>query len=76
MFIDLRKAFDSARHVDIFNLLMGCNIAKDVIELLWKIYGKDNTIYMLNGEDTEAVENEKGVKQGASTSPLLFNLLI
>ena len=51
IFIDLKKAFDSARHVDIFNLLMGCNISKDVIEILWKIYGKDSTIYLINQEE-------------------------
>ena len=76
LFIDLKKAFDSARHVDIFNLLMGYNVPKDVIELLWKIYEEDGTVYLINSEKQRPVCNQKGVKQGASTSPLLFNLLI
>ena len=49
---------------------------KDVIELLVKLYWNDSTRYLINGEQQEAVNNQKGVKQGASTSPILFNLLI
>ena len=38
VFVDLRKAFDSARHVDIFYALMEKRMPKDVIELLVKLY--------------------------------------
>ena len=38
IFIDLKKAFDSARHVDIFHLLMGEEVPSDIIKILWQIY--------------------------------------
>ena len=34
IFIDLKKAFDSARHVDIFQQLMGELVPKDIIKIL------------------------------------------
>ena len=41
IFIDLKKAFDSVRQADIFNILMEKRVPKDIIELLMKIYEKD-----------------------------------
>ena len=75
-FIDLKKAFDKVRYFDIFNLLMGIGAPKDVIQLLIKIYEHDDTKYKINGEISKSTENQKGVKQGASSSPILFNLII
>ena len=49
---------------------------KDVVKLLWQIYNRDASTYIINQIPQQAVENQKGVKQGASTSPILFNLLI
>ena len=76
IFIDLKKAFDSVRHVDIFQHLMGEEVPRDIIQLLLQIYNKDNSIFIINQEQQEAITNQKGVKQGASTSPILFNLLV
>ena len=50
IFIDLKKAFDSVRHVDIFQQLMGEGVPKDIIQLLWQIYEKDRSIYIINQE--------------------------
>ena len=41
VFVDLKKAFDKVRYPDIFQLLMGMEIPKDVIQILWKIYEND-----------------------------------
>ena len=49
VFIDLKKAFDKVRYTDIFDLLMGMEMPKDVLQLLWKIYENDETNYRING---------------------------
>ena len=43
IFIDLKKTFDSVRQADIFYILMEKRVPKDIIELLMKIYEKDQT---------------------------------
>ena len=48
IFIDLKKAFDSVRHVDLFQHLMGEEVPKDIIQLLLQIYNKDKSIYVIN----------------------------
>ena len=57
MFVDLKKAFDKVRYFDIFSLLQGLNVQKDVIELLFKIYENDETKYKINGETSQSTEN-------------------
>ena len=76
MFVDLKKAFDKVRYNDIFHLLQALEVPKDVLDILWKIYENDQTRYRINNTTTENIENQKGVKQGASSSPILFNLII
>lgn len=49
IFIDLRKAFDSCKQIDIFQLLMEHEVPKDIIQLIFKIYLEDST-YLVNGE--------------------------
>ena len=76
VFVDLKKAFDKVRYNDIFHLLQTLEVPKDVLDILWKIYENDQTRYRINNTTTENIENQKGVKQGASSSPILFNLII
>ena len=76
VFVDLKKAFDKVRYYDMFQLLLELEAPKDVIEILWKIYAHDQTSYRINNRIVMEVENQKGVKQGASSSPILFNLVI
>ena len=45
-----------------FELLMGMEVPKDIIEILWKIYEADDTTYKINNRVSEGVENQKGVK--------------
>lgn len=62
VFVDLKKAFDKVRYYDMFELLMGMEVPKDIIEILWKIYEADDTTYKINNRVSEGVENQKGVK--------------
>ena len=62
VFVDLKKAFDKVRYGDIFELLMGIEAPKDVVQMLWKIYEEDETTYKINGKTLKGIENQKGVK--------------
>ena len=57
VFIDLKKAFDSVRHSDLFHLLMGERVPKDIILLLLQIYNQDRSYYTINQETQQAVNN-------------------
>ena len=48
IFIDLKKVFDLARYADIFNMLIGKLVPKDIIQILMKIYEKDYSHFVLN----------------------------
>ena len=76
IFIDLEKAFDSVNQGDIIELLTIRNIPLQIIKLFISIYEHNKTHLSINNENLGEIEIQKGVKQGASTSPLLFNLVI
>ena len=76
IFIDLEKAFDSVNQGDIIELLAIRNIPLQIIKLFISIYEHNKTHLSINNENLGEIEIQKGVKQGASTSPLLFNLVI
>ena len=76
IFIDLEKAFDSVNQGDIMELLAIRNIPLQIIKLFISIYEHNKTHLSINNENLGEIEIQKGVKQGASTSPILFNLVI
>ena len=76
IFIDLEKAFDSVNQGDIIELLTIRNIPLQIIKLFISIYEHNKTHLSINNENLGEIEIQKGVKQGASTSPILFNLVI
>ena len=76
IFIDLEKAFDSVNQGDIIELLTIRNVPLQIIKLIIAIYEHNKTHLSINNENLGEIEIQKGVKQGASTSPLLINLII
>ena len=73
--IDLQKAFDSVDREILFEMLQESGIDETVTDLLKSAYAGEKSTLMLNGERTEPFNIEKGVRQGACTSPILFNLV-
>ena len=76
IFIDLEKAFDSVNQGDILEMMVNRNIPKPLIQLFIGIYEHNITSLTINNEPIGEIMIEKGFKQGASTSPILFNLIM
>ena len=74
-FIDLRKAFDSIKRNQLFAILRHHNYPADAVAILQEMYEKETSRLILNGVPDEEWQVKRGVRQGAVTSPLLFNLI-
>ena len=72
--IDIKKAFDSVEREQTFNLLELSGYDQHEAGLLKAIYRTETSSLILNGKVTNAFRIHQGVRQGASSSPLLFNL--
>ena len=74
-FIDLRKAFDSIKRKQLFQILRQHEYPLDTIAILQEMYEKETSRLILNGIPDAEWKVKRGVRQGAVTSPLLFNLI-
>ncbi len=72
--IDLQKAFDSIRRDQLFGLLTKHQFPISAINLVKMLYQNENSALVLNRNRSNNWSVNKGVRQGASSSPLLFNL--
>jgi hypothetical protein len=72
--IDLQKAFDSIRRDHLFELLHKHKFPVDTINLVKLLYQNESSALLLNRNRSDKWQVNKGVRQGASSSPLLFNL--
>ena len=72
VFIDLTKAFDSVEFNAVTNALERQGIPLSVQTALRNIFDESKSIVTFNGEEVE-IEVRRGVRQGDSLSPKLFN---
>ena len=75
-FIDLEKAFDRVQLRDIIHLLYDRQIPHNLIKTIENIYTGNSAQAKVNNEYTEPIPTEKGIRQGDSLSPLLFNIVM
>jgi hypothetical protein len=73
-FIDYSKAFDTVQHKLMINCLSRLGIDGKDIRLLINLYWEQTAAIRIDGEISEDLLIEKGVRQGCVLSPLLFNL--
>uniref|UniRef100_A0A803T0U9 ribonuclease H n=1 Tax=Anolis carolinensis TaxID=28377 RepID=A0A803T0U9_ANOCA len=77
-FIDFRAAFDSISRIKLWEKLGSTSIDKRLLQLIRSLH--EGTTLKIRcssqGHLTRAVETEKGVKQGCTLAPLLFNFYI
>lgn len=52
-FIDLRKAFDSIKRNQLFDILKEYDYPKDVVAILQEMYAKETSRLILNGDPDE-----------------------
>lgn len=75
-FIDLEKAYDSVPRSKLWEALRIIGVSAELTALIKELY-KNNVAYVKNGKElSEPIETTKGLRQGCSLSPLLFNVYI
>ena len=74
--IDVAKAFDSVPHESIFRALIRHKAPPSFIELVRDQYADSYTSIAYKDLSSKKIKILRGVKQGDSLSPLLFNLVI
>ena len=75
-FIDLAGAFDSCNHDLLWKRLDEEGLSSKIIMKIRELYGNAKTRIRANGKLTEDVQILKGVLQGETLSPTLFNLFL
>jgi hypothetical protein len=74
IFIDLQKAFDSIDREQLLDMLVEMRFPAEVRTLTQMMYATESSSLSLNHTLQAPWPVNKGVRQGASSSPLLFNL--
>ena len=75
-FVDLRRAFDTVWHEGLLYKLKESKIGKKMFDIIKDMYSCCQSAVKLDNEYSEFFEINKGVKQGDSLSPTLFNCFI
>ena len=75
-FVDLRKAFDSVWREGIWKKLRKIRVDNTTIKLLKNLYENTRKKILLENGYTDWIEYNKGVKQGCTLSPILFNIYL
>jgi hypothetical protein len=73
--IDVAKAFDSVPHESIFRALVRHHAPSSFVELVRNQYADSYTSITYKNLSSKRIKILRGVKQGDSLSPLLFNLV-
>ena len=69
------KAFDSAQRADIWHELKALGVPECLIRTFANMYDQEEIKLKISEVLPTAFHSEKGVKQGAVSSPTLFNLI-
>ena len=74
-FIDFEKAFDSVEHQSVINALRRQGVEEPYVELIKHIYENATSVVMTD-KTIESFKMERGVRQGDSISPKLFDAVL
>ena len=75
-FVDFKKAFDSIWHQGLLYKLLSSNINGNFYNLIKDLYSKSNCSIKLDQHKTKSFKYLRGVRQGCTLSPLLFNFYL
>ena len=75
-FIDFQKAFDSVWREGLYYKMLKLGITPNIVKIVKDMYDKNTQCLKLNGLITDQFPSTKGVKQGCTLSPTLFNIFI
>ena len=73
---NIKQAYDSIHHEALFYKMKKNNVNGAYLNLINDLYAKTKCAVKVNGKRTEFFNYTKGVRQGCSLSPLLYNLFI
>jgi hypothetical protein len=71
VFVDLLKAFDTAKHQLLFVILENYGIPSNPVKVIKKMY-RDSVVIFKTGVETREIMYKAGVKQGDNMAPILF----
>ncbi len=75
-FIDFKKAFDSIWHEGLYLKLIDSGIGGKLYDLIKSMYTASQCVVKIGNQRTEFFPHGRGVRQGCSLSPTLFNIYI
>ena len=75
-FVDFKKAFDSIWHEGLFLQLIQCGIGGKTYDIIKSMYTNNKFAVKIGNKHTEFLPQSRGVRQGCSLSPALFNIYI
>ncbi len=75
-FVDFKKAFDSIWHEGLYLKLIDSGIGGKFYDLIKSMYTASHCAVKIGNQRTEFFPQGRGVRQGCSLSPTLFNIYI
>ena len=75
-FIGFTKAFDNVWRVCLWQKLLKEGIEGKILKIIKNMYAEIKSCILLNGDKSEYLNCEKGVRPGENLSPLLFSLYL
>ncbi len=75
-FVDFNKAYDSIIQNQMWKTLSERNFDKNWLEILKSCYSKGSALVLVNGKLSPTFMVKRGLAQGCTLSPSLFNLIL
>ena len=75
-FIDLTKAYDNVPRSNLWQALYDIKVSKHLIKIIQELYTSNIAHVKLDGKISDPLYPDKGLRQGCSLSPILFNLYV
>ena len=75
-YIDIQKAYDSINRYKLWRKLSSLGFGGKFLASLQSIYANDSVVTTVNGLETRPVFLQRGLRQGCSLSPILFNIYV
>ncbi len=75
-FIDFKKAFDSIWHNGLYYKLLQSGVRGKVYDIIKSMYSNNKCAIQIGNKHTDFFTQKRGVRQGCSLSPTLFNIYI
>lgn len=75
-FVDFKKAFDSIWHNGLYYKLLETGVGGKTYDVIKSMYSNNKCSIKIGKKQTEFFRQERGVRQGCSLSPTLFNIYI